>query len=64
MICIHNIIAVCATVGLVSLEGLITKRNIIPMAIYGPIAGIVGLHFVYVLICLEYFSTMRHKNIF
>ncbi len=47
MICVHNIIAVCATVGLTGVEGLIIKRNLIPMTIYGLIAGITGLLIVY-----------------
>jgi lactate permease len=49
MICIHNIIAVCATVGLVGVEGVIIKRNLIPMVIYGVLAGIVGLTIIYIL---------------
>lgn len=47
MICVHNIIAVCATVGLTGVEGLIIKRNIVPVVIYGLIAGAVGLVIVY-----------------
>jgi lactate permease len=49
MICIHNIIAVCATVGLTGIEGLIIKRNIVPVIVYGIIAGVVGLILIYVL---------------
>jgi lactate permease len=49
MICVHNIIAVCATVGLVGVEGVIIRRNIVPMAIYGIMAGIIGLLLIYVL---------------
>jgi lactate permease len=47
MICIHNIIAVCATVGLTGIEGLIIKRNIIPVVIYAVIAGITGFMIIY-----------------
>lgn len=43
MICVHNIIAACATVGLVGVEGLLIKRNLIPMTIAAIIAGTVGL---------------------
>ncbi len=50
MICIHNIIAVCATVGMTGIEGLIIKRNIVPVIIYGIIAGVVGLILIYVFI--------------
>ncbi|MDR2914852.1 MAG: L-lactate permease [Tannerella sp.] len=43
MICVHNIIAACATVGLVGVEGLLIKRNLIPMSIAAVIAGITGI---------------------
>jgi lactate permease len=47
MICIHNIIAVCATVGLTGIEGLIIKRNIVPVIIYAVIAGVTGFLIIY-----------------
>ncbi len=47
MICVHNVIAACATVGLVGAEGLLIKRNLIPMAIVGLIVGVIGLILVY-----------------
>ena len=47
MICVHNVIAACATVGLVGVEGLLIRRNLGPMAIVGGIVGIVGLILVY-----------------
>ena len=47
MICVHNVIAACATVGLVGVEGILIKRNLIPMTIYGVIVGIIGLILVY-----------------
>ncbi|MDR2584617.1 MAG: L-lactate permease [Prevotellaceae bacterium] len=47
MICVHNIIAACATVGLVGVEGLLIKRNLIPMSIAAIIAGIIGLFLVF-----------------
>ena len=43
MIAVHNIIAACATVGLVGAEGLLLKRNLIPVLIMASIAGIAGL---------------------
>lgn len=43
MIAVHNIIAACATVGLVGVEGVLLKRNLIPVLIMASIAGIVGL---------------------
>lgn len=48
MICVHNIIAACATVGLVGMEGVIIKRNMIPVAIYGLLVGIIGLLLIYI----------------
>ena len=47
MICVHNVIAACATVGLVGVEGLLIKRNLIPMSLVGLIVGIIGLILVY-----------------
>ena len=47
MICVHNVIAACATVGLVGAEGLLIRRNLVPMAIVGGIVGMVGLILVY-----------------
>jgi len=49
MICVHNIIAACATVGLVGVEGILIKRNLIPMSIYGFVIGVTGLIFIYLL---------------
>lgn len=49
MICVHNVIAACATVGLVGVEGLLIKRNLIPMSIACLIAGITGLILVMVM---------------
>ncbi|MFC2115024.1 L-lactate permease [Bacteroidota bacterium] len=47
MICVHNIIAATATVGLVGVEGILIRRNLIPMSIYGLTVGIIGLILVY-----------------
>ncbi|MDF1575009.1 MAG: L-lactate permease [Bacteroidales bacterium] len=47
MICVHNVIAACATVGLAGVEGLLIRRNLLPMAIVGGIVGIIGLILVY-----------------
>ncbi len=49
MVCIHNIVAVSATVGLVGMEGVILKRNAIPLLVYGLVVGVIGLAFSYVL---------------
>ncbi|UMZ74107.1 L-lactate permease [Natranaerofaba carboxydovora] len=49
MLAVHNVVAVCATVGLVDSEGLIIKKNLIPAVIYSVAVGVLGLVFVYVL---------------
>jgi lactate permease len=43
MICVHNVIAACATVGLVGVEGLLLKRNLIPLSLAAAFIGIMGL---------------------
>lgn len=42
MVCIHNIVAVCTVVGLQNKEGQILKQTVIPMIVYGVIAGLVA----------------------
>jgi lactate permease len=49
MICVHNVIAACATVGLVGVEGLLIKRNLIPMTLYGIVVGITGMILIYII---------------
>jgi len=49
MICVHNVVAASATVGLVGLEGLIIRRTIIPMLLYGVLVGSLGLLFAYII---------------
>ena len=39
MICINNVVAVCAVVGLVGKEGIILKKTVIPFILYGTIVG-------------------------
>jgi lactate permease len=50
MICVHNVIAACATVGLIGVEGLLIKRNLIPMTIAAIMVGIIGLVLTFVLV--------------
>jgi lactate permease len=50
MICVHNIIAACATVGLIGVEGLIVKRNLIPLFITVLIAGAFTMWLTYSLL--------------
>jgi lactate permease len=42
MVCIHNIVAVCAVTGLVGREGMILKRTFWPFLLYGVVVGIVA----------------------
>lgn len=42
MIAVHNIVAACATVGLVGKEGILIRRTIFPMFYYLIVAGIAG----------------------
>jgi lactate permease len=43
MVCINNVVAVSATVGISGEEGRIIRRNSLPMAIYALLAGLVGV---------------------
>ncbi len=40
MVCIHNIVAVCSILGLEKSEGLIIKKTVLPMVVYGLIAAL------------------------
>ena len=42
MICVHNVVAVCATVGIIGKEGSVIRRNLLPCVTYGLAAGIIG----------------------
>ncbi|MFW5758837.1 MAG: L-lactate permease, partial [Bacteroidota bacterium] len=48
MIAVHNIIAACATVGLVGVEGVLLKRNLIPVLVLASVAGLIALLLSYV----------------
>jgi lactate permease len=49
MICVHNVVAASATVGLVGKEGVLIRKTILPMTYYVVVAGLIGLLFSYVL---------------
>ena len=49
MICVHNVVAASATVGLVGREGALIRRTIIPMTYYLLVTGLLGLLFSYVI---------------
>jgi lactate permease len=42
MICVHNVVAASAVVGLLGKEGLIIRRTVIPMIFYLVMAAIIG----------------------
>jgi lactate permease len=42
MVCIHNIVAACAVVGLSGMEGTILKRTAWPFLLYGLVVGVVA----------------------
>lgn len=46
MICVNNVVAVCATVGCIGAEGLIIRRNAIPAFIYYLAVTAVALMFI------------------
>jgi lactate permease len=48
MVCIHNIVAACAVVGLSGMEGAILRRTIWPFLLYGACVGIVATLFSFV----------------
>jgi lactate permease len=44
MVCVNNVVAVCATVGVIGMEGKLIRRNAIPMFIYSiAVAGFFAL---------------------
>jgi lactate permease len=43
MVCVHNVVAACTTVGVLGKEGKIIRTNMIPASIYAIIAGTVGM---------------------
>ncbi len=42
MVCIHNIVAVCAVVGLSGREGIILRRTVWPFLVYGLVVGLMA----------------------
>ncbi len=47
MVCIHNIVAACATVGLVGVEGVVIRRNALPLLICWFIVSVVAAILLY-----------------
>jgi lactate permease len=50
LINVQKVITGCAAVGLTGLEGLIIKRNLVPLLFFLIITGVIGLILVYVLV--------------
>jgi lactate permease len=46
MICVHNVVAASATVGLLGREGSVIRKTLMPMAGYALFAGALGLVFL------------------
>ena len=42
MVCIHNVVAACAVVGLSGREGMIIRTTFWPFLLYGVVVGIVA----------------------
>jgi lactate permease len=47
MICVHNVVAASAVVGLVGKEGIVIRKTLFPFAYYSLIAGAVGYSIVW-----------------
>ena len=43
MICVHNVVAACAVVGLLGREGLVLRKTVVPFLYYVAVAGMLGL---------------------
>ncbi len=47
MICVHNIVAVCAVVGLAGKEGMVLKKTFWPFILYGIAVGIIATYLIW-----------------
>ncbi len=47
MICVHNVVAACATVGLLGREGALIRKALLPMTYYVAAAGVLGMALIY-----------------
>ncbi|MCK8514759.1 L-lactate permease [Methylonatrum kenyense] len=47
MICVHNVVAACATVGLLGREGALIRKALLPMSYYVAAAGVLGMALIY-----------------
>ena len=46
MVCVNNVVAVCATLGIVGVEGSLIRRNALPMLIYSLAVSLLALFFL------------------
>jgi lactate permease len=49
MICIHNVVAACTTVGVLGKEGKVIRTNVIPCFLYALVAGIFAYVAMYII---------------
>ncbi|MCK8817012.1 L-lactate permease [Natroniella sulfidigena] len=42
MICVHNVVAACTTVGVLGQEGKVIRTNLVPAFVYALVVGIIG----------------------
>ncbi len=49
MICVHNVVAVCTTCGILGQEGDVIRKNLVPATIYAIVVSIVAAVVVFVL---------------
>ena len=42
IICVHNVVAACAVVGLIGKEGVVIRKTILPFVYYASISGAIG----------------------
>ena len=47
MICVHNVVAASAVVGLLGKEGLVIRRTLLPFVYYALLVGAVGYSIVW-----------------
>lgn len=72
MICVHNVVAASATVGLIGKEGILIRRALIPMSYYVIAAGTIGMAiitggvniwvFAYALVLAGYFILIKYNK--
>ena len=49
MICVHNVVAACTTVGVLGKEGRVIRTNVIPCVLYALVAGIFAYLAMYII---------------